>query len=440
MKKLLRISGKCAIFLLAFSVAGYLLIAAAYALPEWTITFNSSASTDFMVAQYVSKDTEWMNWPDYYTDMVMLNIASYADEADPFWTRAAENKKIGHTEEDSYPFDIVLWLSERTPIEKTWYSYNESTSVYEPCYYGKYWNGYLVFLRPLLLYLNMRQIYSIIRSVMIGAFCVSVLILMIRDRRFVVPFVLSFLTLRPFTKFCLTYAVIEILLCIFISVSAIDRKLIDSSEKRSVFFFLMGIINAYFTLMGFSYVVPVFCSVYLACSAEDTGGRVTGEAEKIISMLFWYFAGFCSMWAVKWIILAIADTGLLSEVVDSIKLRLSHEDYGEKVSLWGALLWNMCGFYYKGTALTWSIYAAAGLAVLITGMSLKQRKTLITVSDVAVLVTVLFMVVFRYALVLNHSRVHYFFMNRLFSGAVFVVLTVEAVALARGIEETAKAS
>ena len=439
-KKLLNISMKCAVLLIAFSVAGYLLIAGSYALPERTIVYNASASTDFLVSQYVGKDMEWMNWPDYYTDMVMLNIASYYEESDSIWTRAAENKKIGHTGEDSYPFDIVLWLSERTPFEKAWYSYNESSSVYEPCFYGKYWNGYLIFLRPLLLYLNMRQIYGISRTVMIALFGLAVLILLIRDRRFVIPFALAFLTLRPFTKFCLTYAVIEILLCIFIIISAIDRRLAESAEKRTVFFFVMGMINAYFTLMSFSFVVPVFCSVYLACSAEENEGRVTKSAKKLAVMMFWYFAGFCSMWAVKWIILAVSNTSLLAGVAESVKQRLSHDDYGEKVSLWDALLWNICGFYYKGEALTWSIWLAVGMAILAIVLSLLKKKMLFTRSDAVLTITALFMIVLRYAAVLNHSRVHYFFMNRLLSGAVFAVLAIEFVAITRGIGKTTKAS
>ena len=56
--------------------------------------------------------------------------------------QAAVNEKIGHTAEDSYPFEIVRWLSERTPIEKVYYTFEEASASAEAVSYGKYWNGY----------------------------------------------------------------------------------------------------------------------------------------------------------------------------------------------------------------------------------------------------------------------------------------------------------
>lgn len=161
---------------------GYAGIVVVYALPERIIIFNASASTDFIVSEYVSKETEWMNWPDYYTDVVMLNIASYSDDSKSVLLRAAENEKIGHTAEDSYPFEIVRWLSERTSIQKVYYSFEEASASIEAVSYGKYWNGYLVFLRPLLLYFNMRQIYHGFRYLLALNFAVTVIVLFSETR------------------------------------------------------------------------------------------------------------------------------------------------------------------------------------------------------------------------------------------------------------------
>ena len=79
MKQIIKTFGKCIVLLLIISVIGFALIAGSYALPEKTILYNASISTDFLVSEYIGKDMEWMNWPDFYTDMVMVNIASYSD-------------------------------------------------------------------------------------------------------------------------------------------------------------------------------------------------------------------------------------------------------------------------------------------------------------------------------------------------------------------------
>ncbi len=188
MKQNIKTFVKCIVLLLSISVIGLALIAGSYALPERTIIYSASISTDFLVSEYIGKDMEWMNWPDFYTDMVMVNIASYSDGEESVIGRAIKNNKIGYTNETSYPFEIVQWLSERTSVEKTWYSYNEATATYEPCSYGKYWNGYLILLRPLLLYHSIRQIYKIFKIIMSLLFGAVFLVILVRDWRFAFPF------------------------------------------------------------------------------------------------------------------------------------------------------------------------------------------------------------------------------------------------------------
>ena len=438
MKQIIKTFGKCIVLLLIISAIGFALIAGSYALPEKTIIYNASISTDFLVSEYIGKDMEWMNWPDFYTDMVMVNIASYSDGEESVIGRAIKNNKIGYTNETSYPFEIVRWLSERTSVEKAWYSYNEATATYEPCSYGKYWNGYLILLRPFLLYHSMWQIYKIFKIIMSLVFGAVLLVMLVRDWRFAVPFALAFLTLRPYSKFCLTYAIIEILLCVFMCITVLDPSLKRSSEKRNGFFFVVGAITSYFTLMAFSMVIPVFCAVYLAYHIDTNRERAFSRAGLIVELVFWYCMGFCCMWAMKWVFLALYDRSLLGEVVESIRKRSSHNDYGDTITLWETLLWNMCGFYYKNRALTWCIWAAIGEVAIVVILSIIKKYSIITFKECTVLGAVILITLGRYAVTMNHSRVHYFFMNRLLSVIVFAVLAVGAICFSRGIKDRGK--
>lgn len=438
MKQIIKTFGKCIVLLLIISVIGFALIAGSYALPEKTILYNASISTDFLVSEYIGKDMEWMNWPDFYTDMVMVNIASYSDGEESVIGRAIENNKIGYTNETSYPFEIVRWLSERTPVEKTWYSYSEATATYEPCSYGKYWNGYLVLLRPLLLYHSMWQIYKIFKIIMSIAFGAVFLVMLVHDWRFAFPFGLAFLTLRPYSKFCLTYAIIEILLCVFMCVAIVDPGIKKSNVKRNVFFFIVGAITSYFTLMSFSIVIPVFCAVYLAYQVDIKNESNFSRAGVIVELVFWYCMGFCCMWAMKWVLLALYDRSLLGEVIESIRKRSSHDDYGDTITLWETILWNMCGYYYKNKALTWSIWAATGEIIIVAVLSAARKESRIAFKDCAALGAVLLITVGRYAVTMNHSRVHYFFMNRLLSGIAFTLLAIGAIWISKGIKDIGK--
>ena len=434
MKQIIKTSGKCLVLLLVLSIIGFALVAVSYALPERTILYNASISTDFLVSEYTGKDMEWMNWPDFYSDMVMVNVACYSDGETPLIKRSINNEKIGYTNEISYPFEIVRWLSERTSVEKNWYSYNEANATYEPCSYGKYWNGYLILLRPLLLYHSIWQIYKIFKIMVSLLFGVALLALLIRDWRFAFPFTLAFFTLRPYSKFCLTYAIVEILLCVFLFIAVIDPRLKKVSVKRNLFFFAMGAITLYFTLMGFSMVIPVFCAVYLAYQTEIKNERYFSRAEMVLEMVFWYCVGYCCMWAMKWLILALSDSSLLAEVMESIKKRSSHNDYGEEITLWETLLWNMCGFYYKNNALEWSIWTISAVAAAIAVLSIVNKALAVKAKDGIVLAAVLFVTLGRYAVIMNHSRVHYFFMNRLLSGIVYTLLSIGIISVSRGIK------
>ena len=423
MKKLFKIAWKCLALLIVCALLGIALVAVSYSFPERTITFNASASTDFLVSSYVSKDTVWMDWPDYFTDVVMLNIASFYEEGSSVFHRAVANEKIGNT------FDIVRWLSERTEIVKTYYAFDEGEALDEVTTYGKYWNGYLIFLRPLLLYFNMRQIYRIFLILLSVMFGLTALLLLIKDAKFVVPFVCGFLALRPFSKFCLTYAIIEILLCTFMCVLILNTKLRESDRKVRVCFFLMGVAANFFTLMNFSFAIALFCAVYTAYSVPRKQNEVMSREKLLVALLFWYAAGYCAMWAMKWLIILIFDPDILSEVAYSVALRLSHEDNGTKVTLYEALLWNLCGFYYKNKALLAGfvligLEAVTGVVLFISGRrNVRDTDTgVITVPVIIASATVI-----RYALVLNHSKIHYFFMNRLLSGLLFALLSAGAV-------------
>ncbi len=218
-------------------------------------------------------------------------------------------------------------------------------------------------------------------------------------------------------------------------IAVIDPGLKRSSEKRKVFFFIVGAITSYFTLMSFSMIIPVFCAVYLTYDVDIKNDGNFSRSGLIVELVFWYCMGFCFMWAMKWIFLALYDRSLLGEVIESIRKRSSHDDYGDTITLWETILWNMCGYYYKNKALIWCICATAGEIVLVAVLSIARKESHITFKDCAVLGAVLLITVGRYTVTMNHSRVHYFFMNRVLSGIAFTILAIGVIWISKGIKD-----
>ena len=223
-------------------------------------------------------------------------------------------------------------------------------------------------------------------------------------------------------------------MCLYVH-SSYRSRFKRSSEKRKVFFFIVGAITSYFTLMSFSMIIPVFCAVYLTYDVDIKNDGNFSRSGLIVELVFWYCMGFCFMWAMKWIFLALYDRSLLGEVIESIRKRSSHDDYGDTITLWETILWNMCGYYYKNKALIWCILLASVEAISIIAISIRNRKNYITVKDGAVLATVVLVMLGRYAAIMNHRKVHYFFINRLLSGIVYIVLTIGVICISNGIKD-----
>ena len=417
MCRLLKASLPFVICLILLASVGLSLIAASYSIPDMEIWPQASNSTDFLIVQYQEKDVEWLDWPDFYTDMVMLNVASYGElDGKSPWVRAIENEKFGYTQEASYPYAIVNWLTSRAPVVKTYYTYDEATPVQRPCSYGKYWNGYLVYLRPLLTKLNMNQIFTLFRFLLIGSFAAVTLLFAGKSPLFLLFFVPVFLSLRPFSKFCLTFAIIELLLLVFLAIAVWSKRIQQNAKAQLLFFFAMGIVSNYFTLMAFSMVIPFFCAAYLAYGVQNPPYGNHSRTKVVLFGLLSYIVGFCAMWVLKWLLLLLVDFSLIQQVLYSITVRFSHTDYGEPLSLKDTLLMNFYGYYYRNPALYVCCALALLLLIVFVALAFKGRKKSPVADGIIACVIGIGCVFGRYLAFLNHSKVHFFFMNRLYVG------------------------
>ena len=140
--------------LLGGILLGMLLLMAAYALPtepirkhlgESLLCFDGSdgmpeTDDETLVKTYSS------TWLDIRTDLVMMLIAAYDSDASP-WEQALENRMYNDTER-------YYRLSER--LAAVAHGVGKDA---EPAHsYGRYWHGYLVLLKPLLLFCSYMDI------------------------------------------------------------------------------------------------------------------------------------------------------------------------------------------------------------------------------------------------------------------------------------------
>ena len=185
--------------------------------------------------------------------------------------------------------------------------------------YGRYWHGYMIIYRPLLLLFNIKQI----RILLFGI--VSIL------------FILNGFKIKEQYgyKFALLFCVVYFLTggitggnnlgsfpLVFITLIANYLVVSKKIKVNSLFLFSIGVIGNYFDFL----TVPLLCVCtliifkQLSISDKSTKDRIIN----IMSDLFLFFFGWCLMWITKFIIYAlIIDNNSISGIITQIFHRMS---------------------------------------------------------------------------------------------------------------------
>ena len=140
-KDILPLLLRSALSLLAAILAGVVLLTAVYALPTARMRHNVSISLP-----YILSEGDRYQWAPYhngteldgFTDAIMLGNAIYAGSGAPLHD-ALVNPRMEFTPGDSVPVDSLS-------------RYAQGAEDGRQVTYARYWHGYLVFLKPLLLF------------------------------------------------------------------------------------------------------------------------------------------------------------------------------------------------------------------------------------------------------------------------------------------------
>ena len=199
--------------------------------------------------------------------------------------------------------------------------------------YGRYWHGYLVVLKPLLLFLNVSEIR------MFGMIVQTVLLLMLLyliekklGAAYACPVVLAVLILNPVAlPLSLQFSwVYYIGLLGALAVLLIGRPVEDNLYL--LLFWALGMLTSYFDLLTyplFTFGLPV--TLFLV-KGKDMAA--SAKVKKLAAAAALWLGGYAAMWAGKW---ALAITvggqdGLYRDIVDRIVMRTSaaSEDMQER--------------------------------------------------------------------------------------------------------------
>lgn len=233
--------------------------------------------------------------------------------------------------------------------------------------YGRYWHGYLVILKPLLLltsFNSIRLFNSALQLFMVG--CVVAGLCKKNAYNLATGFLLSL----SFLFFLSSYASLSLSICLYLMLALLliqlrwDSKL---CEKRwyGYFFLLSGMATSYFDFLTYPLVTLVFpLCAYLYLHDDDLG------AKSSVFRMFGYSArwleGYIGLWAMKWILTdVLTGSSVIRDAVATLKTRTGSADGYSRIGGFFSVVWKNIQPYNN-----WGyvLIAGIGFALLAGGM------------------------------------------------------------------------
>lgn len=388
--------------------AGYLALVCVYLLPTAPIQQNVQEASNIMQMEgshpeliYGHQDTML----DNLTDSIMLGTARYEKTESVFVEALLSNRVTVNGMIDS---EVLAAEFQGEELEETTSSY------------GRYWHGYLVYLKPLLMLLNYGQIRYLIALVQLLLFA-AVVILMIKKKKekHVIPFAAAYLFLNPAAlSLSLQYFPVSVITMVqFVLILMYEDKYKENCMRWIYHFLIVGALTSYFDLLTYPILTLGMPLIYLL--VENGKSIKQGIQFFAGSCVAWGF-GYAVMWGSKWILgTLLTSENMIADALGSVLLRVGAAENEAKVSALEVIMKNIGA---NKMCLLISIVIFIGML----GYGFWKKKGIcLKRINIGVLLCA-FLPLMWYIVVSNHSFIHYWFTYRILAISIYAILLIAA--------------
>lgn len=344
---------------------------------------------------------------DVYTDGMIMNEAyTYGED--------------GITDIFLNPYMVVDGTN---PVNSLYEVVALANDHYEIHHYGRYWHGYLVIIRPLLLFFHYTDIRRL--NMMLQIFLVFFFLWKAArsdDQRIVIPFLGMYLFLSPVTLFgSLQYSpCFYVTMCMLIILLVWRDRLNDN--RRNYLFLLAGILTAYFDFLTYPFFtlgVPLLA--YLGLERECLLSAKRAAKDTFFHTMSWGI-GYVGMWGSKWILASLfTEENIILNAVEQLEYRSGHFSSTKSI---GETLW----YNFKSVDFKSLIIMMVLLLGFIVAFSVKNhcllKKNILPSLGIMLLVS-LYPFVWYY-FTMHHSTDNSYFTWRELAISVFGILMTAA--------------
>lgn len=396
----------CIIYIIML-LTGYLSISFVYMIPTRNMAKHIFESSEVFEKEGVypqliagHEDSILDNW----TDAIMLMIAGYTGGESAF-VEAVHNGYQRIIEKN--PAESLITISSEKNVESN------------VIYYSRYWHGYVIYLKPLLLFFRYQEIRYLLGAVQLSLIIVIVVLFVLKKMiKAIIPFMTAYLFFNPATLLLsLQYNQIFMLLLLqFIVILWFDRVYKRMKNIWIYHFFIVGCLTSFFDFLTYPLVSFGITGAFLIFQYTKTAKDATISFLKVSCS---WGCGYLFMWAGKWMIgSVILNRNMFSEALSVFQTRSGYETADEKFSYTDVLLRN---FGVRKVFLL-----ILGILTILCMMIRIWKKIKFKWKDI-LLVAFAILPFGWFFIAANHSYIHYWFAYR------EIAVTVYALTLA-GVE------
>lgn len=399
MNTVIRYGIKTLIILGLSVLGGVLLLVLVFLLPVQEMKENAKRSTEIYDYEDVYPQLMWgykMSQLDNVTDATMILSAIFPGS--------------GNVIDDAMKVSRIEYRDKVQVDSLTDYANDAEGETYTISY-PRYWHGYLVILKPLLLLFDVADIRIGSMFLLFGSLtCIILLMQKTELDHYILPFGASFLLMNP-VAIPLSFQFSAVSYIMLLSVWIVLNRNVWKFEKLFFFFMLIGIATAYFDFLTFPLVGLYFPMIFILMKEKSWGNAIK---IVILGSIAWII-GYAGMWSGKWLIGSVL-TG--ENFFQSALARANEYSDWENVTL-PELVWRNVRVLVK-----WPIIIAGTEIILWKGKNIlkavKEYQTFLKGMIPFVIIAIAPFV--WYVAAGMHSYIHYWFTYRELCVSVFAVL------------------
>lgn len=341
--KLIKNILECIILYLILIVVFMLSLKIVCSIPSSAMYENVKKSADTMLCEgnrkiiYIPYRGSELQF-DNFTDALMINTAYSVDSTEPMTSALlakknyipGKTKKIEQDREGELKSSSKYqWHDEVGELQDL-----VNNDVEESFEYARYWHGYLIVLRPLLLFMNLEQIRKTFTIIIVLLF-LALIYLLERKTNIIISLIFG-IALFCVEYFYLGYTLQGIFVFFIMMVSSIIILLRFEKIKNKIpLFFAIGMLTNFFDFL----TVPIITlgiplTIVLLLNERNNENTFKRAIFEMIQLSISWLFGYAITWATKWMLVDLAlKRNLFQIAIQQVLYRTKVTDYPIKQSI-----------------------------------------------------------------------------------------------------------